>query len=141
MSTTELPNPAPYVAPEMKEFWDATAEGRLLLRKCDDCGEFIWYPRPFCPSCGSDNTSWTEASGRGVVYTFTVGHRSVVPGYRDASPYVLAYVQLEEGPKVMTNIVGVEPDQVRVDMPVCVVFHDTGQGSALFRFRPAASGQ
>ena len=68
-------------------------------------------------------------------------HRSGVPGYADALPYVIAYVQLEEGPRVMTNIVGIEPDQVRVDMPVTVVFHDTGQGNALFRFRPAASSQ
>ena len=65
MSTSELPNPAPYISPEIKEFWDATADGRLLLRKCDDCGEYIWYPRPFCPSCGSTSTSWTEASGQG----------------------------------------------------------------------------
>jgi uncharacterized OB-fold protein len=71
------------------------------------------------------------------VYTFTVVHRSGVPGYREALPYVIAYVQLEEGPKVMTNIVGVEPGAVEVGMPVSVVFHDTGEGNALFRFQPA----
>jgi uncharacterized OB-fold protein len=136
MSTGGLPSPAPYVSPETKEFWEATADHRLLLRHCDGCGSYIWYPRPFCPSCGSTETSWAQASGRGTVYTFTVVHRSGVPGYIEALPYVIAYVQLDEGPRIMTNIVGIEPGQVRVDMPVTVVFHDTGHGSALFRFRP-----
>jgi uncharacterized protein len=137
--TNPLPNPAPVVVPDTEEFWKATTEGRLLLRHCDDCDSVIWYPRPFCPVCGSLNTSWTEASGKGTVYTFTVVHRSGVPGYREAIPYVVAYVELAEGPRVMTNVVGCEPDEVRVGMPVRVVFHDTGQNSALFRFEPDPS--
>jgi uncharacterized OB-fold protein len=137
MSTAALPTPAPYQSPDSKEFWAATTEGRLLLRQCGDCAAYIWYPRPFCPACGSLSTSWAQASGRGTVYTFTVVHRSQVPGYRDALPYVIAYVELEEGPRVMTNIVGCDPADVTVGMPVRVVFHDTGEGSALFRFEPA----
>jgi uncharacterized protein len=131
-----LPAPAPVVLPEDAEFWAATAQGRLLLGHCDDCDGVIWYPRPFCPQCGSLRTSWTEASGRGTVYTFTVVHRSQVPGYRDALPYVVAYVELAEGPRVLTNVVDCEPDDVAIGMPVRVVFHDTGQSNALFRFRP-----
>lgn len=137
MSPSTLPAPAPEVSPETKEFWDATAEGRFLLRRCDACGVAIWYPRAVCPDCGSTATSWSEASGRGTVYTFTVVHRSVVQAYREAVPYVLAYVELEEGPRVMTNIVGCAPEEVRVGMPVTLVFDDTGKGSALFRFQPA----
>jgi uncharacterized OB-fold protein len=136
MSTAALPAPAPYQSPDNKEFWAATTEGRLLLRKCDDCGAFIWYPRPFCPACSSHSTSWVQASGQGTVYTFTVVHRSGLPGFRDALPYVVAYVELEEGPRVMTNVVGCDPADVTVGMPVRVVFHDTGEGSALFRFEP-----
>ena len=136
-----LPNPAPVVAPEAAEFWAATAEGRLLLARCDDCGVVIWYPRPLCPDCGSLRTSWSEASGRGILYTFTVVHRSQVPGYRDALPYVVAYVELAEGPRVLTNIVDCPPDEVAIGMPVRVVFHDTGKGSALFRFRPDPGGE
>ena len=131
-----LPNPAPAIAPDTEEFWSATAQGRLLLRHCDDCDTVIWYPRPFCPACGGFNTSWTQASGRGTVYAFTIVHRSGMPGWREARPYVVAYVELEEGPRVMTNIVGCEPDDVRVGMAVSVVFHDTGEGSALYRFEP-----
>jgi hypothetical protein len=107
----------------------------LLLARCEDCGVVIWYPRAFCPVCGSRSTSWVEACGRGVVYSFTVARRGVGP-YRDAAPYVVAYVELAEGPRVMTNVVDCHPDSVEVGMPVQVVFHDTGQGHALYRFRP-----
>ena len=138
MSAT-LPAPVPARSPETEEFWAATARGVLLLRRCDDCGTVIWYPRPFCPSCGGFSTSWTEASGRGTVYSFTVVRRSAMEGWRDALPYVVAYVELEEGPRVMTNIVECEPAEVSVSMAVEVVFHDTGQDSAVFRFRPAPS--
>jgi uncharacterized OB-fold protein len=134
--STALPTPSPAISPETEEFWAATTQGKLLLRRCDECQTIIWYPRPFCPACGSLKTSWTEASGRGTVYTFTVVHRSGVPGYQEALPYVVAYVELAEGPRVLTNIVDCEPDQVKVGMGVRVVFHDTGQGSALYRFRP-----
>jgi uncharacterized protein len=132
----QLPNPVPYQSPDNREFWTATAESRLLLRRCDECSAFIWYPRPFCPICGSLRTSWAQASGLGSVYTFTVVHRSTVPGYRDAVPYVVAYVELDEGPRVLTNIIGVAPEDVRIGMPVSVEFTDTGEGSALYRFTP-----
>jgi uncharacterized OB-fold protein len=135
--TTLLPSPAPYQSPDNQEFWAATGEGRLLLRRCEQCQSFIWYPRPFCPACGSLRTSWERACGRGTVYTFTVVHRSMIPGYRDVVPYVVAYVELAEGPRVMTNIVDVDPAEVTIGMPVSVVFTDTGEGCALYRFAPA----
>jgi uncharacterized OB-fold protein len=136
---TSLPAPAPFVNPEVKPFWDATAEGRLLLPKCEDCQAVIWYPRPFCPQCASLRVSWVEASGRGSIYSFTINRRGTadLPDYRNSGTYVLAYVELEEGPRVMTNIVDCDPDSVRIGQPVTVVFHDTGQGTALPRFRPA----
>ncbi|HZU71322.1 MAG TPA: Zn-ribbon domain-containing OB-fold protein [Acidimicrobiales bacterium] len=132
-----LPAPAPFVSLETEEFWAATARGELLLPRCDRCGSFIWYPRRFCPDCGSQDVSWVRASGRGTVYSFTIVRRGPGP-YGAASPFVLAYVELEEGPRVMTNVVGCDPEAVEVGMPVEVVFHDTGEGTALFRFRPAA---
>ena len=134
----QLPAPAPFVNPEVKPFWDATARGELVLPRCDDCQAVIWYPRPFCPECASTRVSWVPASGRGTVYSFTVNRRGTadLPEYRDSGTYVLAYVELEEGPRVMTNIVDCDPDTVRIGQPVEVVFHDTGQGNALPRFRP-----
>jgi len=142
MTVTErvLPAPAPFVLPEVKPFWDATAQGKLLLPQCEDCQAVIWYPRPFCPECASTRVRWIEASGRGTVYSFTVNRRGQadLPAYRDAGVYVLAYVELEEGPRVMTNIVDCDPDAVRIGQPVSVVFHATGEGTALPRFRPSA---
>jgi uncharacterized OB-fold protein len=135
MSPSPLPAPAPPVNPETKAFWDATAEGRLLLARCRRCQTVIWYPRAICPACSSTDTEWFEASGRGTVYSYTINHRGEGP-YREASPFVLAYVELEEGPRVMTNLVDVDHDQLAVGMPVEVVFADTGEGNALYRFRP-----
>ena len=133
-----LPAPAPVVLPEVKPFWDGTAEGRLLLPRCDDCQVFIWYPRPFCPACASTRVSWVAASGRGTVYSFTVNRRGQadLSAYKEAGLYVLAYVELDEGPRVMTNIVDCDPETVQIGQRVQVVFHDTGQGTALPRFRP-----
>jgi uncharacterized protein len=135
---TELPTSAPPVNNETQEFWDATARGVFLLKRCDDCGTVIWYPRFLCPDCHSTNTSWFEASGRGTVYSYTVPHRGQGP-WREVAPFVVAYVEMAEGPRVLTNLVEVEPADVEVGMAVEVVWHDTGEGSALYRFRPAAS--
>jgi hypothetical protein len=136
--STRLPAPAPAVNPETKEYWDATAQGRLLLKRCLDCGTVIWYPRAYCPQCASLSTEWFPSSGRGQVYSYTVNQRGE-GAYAGAVPYVLAYVELDEGPRVMTNIVDADAADLAVGLPVEVVFHDTGEGSALPRFRPASS--
>jgi uncharacterized OB-fold protein len=138
-SPSTLPAPAPNVLPEIKAFWDGTAEGKLLLPRCLECRTLIWYPKPFCPSCASTHVEWVPASGRGTVYSFTVNRRGVadLSAYRNAGVYVLAYVELDEGPRIMTNIVDCDPESVRIGQQVELVFHDTGEGSALARFRPA----
>lgn len=137
-SAPQLPAPAPQPNLETQAFWDATAEGRFLLKRCDACGLVIWYPRFLCPDCHTTETSWFEASGKGTVYTYTVVRKGQGP-YAEAAPYVAAYVELAEGPRVLTNLVEVEPDEVRIGMPVEVVWHDTGQGAALYRFKPSLS--
>ena len=129
-----MPTPVPEVAPELAEFWAATSEGRLLLRRCTACGEAIWYPRPICPFCHSTATVWEQASGSGHVYTFSVVRRGI-GAYADA-PYVLAYVELAEGPRVMTNIVDCDLDSVRIGQEVELVFHRASESTALPRFRP-----
>ena len=132
---SSLPTPTPSVNTDTKEFWAATLEGRLLIRRCNACGEAIWYPRPICPFCHSQDTVWEESAGRGRIYSFTVVRR---PGgaYAGADPYVLAYVELDEGPRMMTNIVDCDQSLLAVDQPVEVVFHKTDQEMALPRFRP-----
>ena len=135
MSTPALPAPSPAVNPETKEFWAATTDGRLLVKRCQDCDGLIWYPRAICPRCSSLHTEWFSVSGRGSVYSYTVNHRGEGP-YQGAAPFVLAYVELDEGPRMMTNIVEADETDLRVGLPVEVVFHDTGDGAALPRFRP-----
>jgi uncharacterized protein len=131
-----LPTPAPTPTAETAPFWAATGEGRLLLARCRACGHVIWYPRAVCPDCHSLDTEWAEASGRGTVYSFTVSRRGEGP-WREVAPYVLAYVELDEGVRVMTNIVDCDVDTLRIGQPVEVAFADTGEGNALVRFRPA----
>ena len=137
MSRSEplLPARAPRRNAETAPFWDACAESRLSIPRCDDCGELIWYPRRFCPFCSSRSVTYVDVSGRGTVYTFTIMRRGDGP-FRDKAPYVLAYVRLDEGPVVMTNIVGVDPGLVRIDQPVHVVWEPAGEADQIPRFTP-----
>lgn len=121
--------PAPQISPENAEFWRAAAEGRLLLRWCNDCGKPHWYPRPVCPRCFSDRTEWRPASGRGTVYTYTE-----IAG---AAPLVAAYVRLEEGVTMLSNIVGCGPGGIRIGQPVRLTFAAADNGQAVPVFEPA----
>jgi uncharacterized protein len=131
-----LPVPTPRVNAETRPFWNATAEGRLSLPHCTSCGFVIWYPRARCPECGSTDVRWQDATGAGTIYSFSITHKGQ-GAYRDAGPYVLAYVELDEGPRVLTNIVDCDPEALEIGQRVRVVFHDTGEGTALYRFTPA----
>jgi uncharacterized protein len=133
-----LPAPPPPVNPETREFWSAAADGRLLVKQCQDCHALTWYPRAICPQCSSLRTGWLQVSGRGHIYSYTVNHRGE-GAYQGLPPFVLAYVELDEGPRMMTNIVDAGDADLRVGQPVEVVFHDTGNGTALPRFRPLRS--
>lgn len=133
---SSLPTPEPHPNLETEPFWEATREGRLALPRCDECGTVIWYPRRFCPSCRSSSVSWFDASGHGTVYSFTVVRKA--PGaWSGSAPYVIAYVELDEGPRILTNVVDVDPDDVVVGLPVTVTFDPTPEGQAIARFRPA----
>ena len=98
-------------------FWDGIADGVLRIQRCEACGRHVFYPRAVCPHCTSGRLAWVEASGRGRVHSFTVVHRAP-HDYRDEVPYVVALVDLDEGVRMMTRLVDVEPADVRVDLPV-----------------------
>jgi uncharacterized protein len=134
----QLPAPHPLVTPETKPFWDATAEAQLVLATCRGCDTVLWYPKAFCSACGTFDVEWVEASGRGTIYTFTITRRGI-GSYADAGPYVMAYVELAEGPRLITNIVDCDPETLEIGQEVEVVFHPTGQGAALPRFRPVGT--
>jgi uncharacterized OB-fold protein len=123
--------PAPSVNPENKPYFDAAAEGKLVIKKCKACGAFHHYPRAICPHCFSDRTEWCDAKGRGIVYTYSVLRRGV------PEPYCIAYVTLEEGVSMLTNLVDCDFDAVKIGMPVKVVFKPSEGGPPVPMFTPA----
>jgi uncharacterized OB-fold protein len=129
--------PLPQVDEESRGYWEACQRHEVVLQRCGSCGALRYYPRALCPSCLSERTEWVRSTGRGTVYTFTVTHQNQAPGFRDTLPYVLAYVELEEGVRMLTNIVGCAPDEVRIGMPVEIVFDDATEEITLPQFKPA----
>lgn len=129
--------PTPKPTPETAPYWEAAKRGVLLLQRCRACEQHYFYPRPLCPHCLSRDVEWVEVSGRGVLHTFVVNHRPA-RGFPAKGPYVIGIVELEEGPKMMSNIVGVEPDpaKLRCDMPLEVVFEEITEAITLPKFRP-----
>ena len=131
--------PAP--DPESQPFWDATHAGTLLIRHCSDCGRFHFYPRPFCPVCWSTNVEWVEASGRATLYTWSVVRRNDLPPFNERVPYVAAVVDLDEGPRMMTNVVDCDFDALEVGMPLEVVFQPIADDVTKPVFRPRSPAQ
>ena len=122
--------PAPSVNPENKPYFDAAAEGRLLIGKCNACGKVHFYPRAICPHCFSDRTEWRPAKGTGTVYSFSV--LRPVP-----APYCIAYVTLDEGVTMLTNLVDCDFGRVAVGMKVKAVFKPAENGASVPMFTPA----
>jgi len=133
---TEPALPVPKPTNDSREFWSNAAEERLLLRACRSCGKAMFYPRPLCPACGSDALEWREASGRGVVHACTIVYRAPDQAFRARAPYVLALIDLEEGPRVMANVTDCRPDAVHIGMAVTVWFEPRGADIAIPQFRP-----
>jgi uncharacterized OB-fold protein len=115
----------PQPTPETQPFWDGCAAGELRLQRCRPCDAFYFPPRAFCPRCLSDDVAWEATSGRGTLHTYVINHRAA-PGFEPG--YAIAVVELDEGPRMMTNVVGVPntPDDLVLDMPLVVAFEDRG---------------
>ncbi len=128
--------PLPHIDEETRPWWEAAQRHELYIQKCRDCGDLRFHPRALCTSCMSSDTEWLRCSGRGKIYTFTVTNQNGSAGFRDSLPYVLAWVELDEGVKLLTNIIDCPPDQVRIDMPVEAVFDDVTPDVTLVKFRP-----
>lgn len=133
---SRLPVPEIVETEEAAPYWEGARQGRLVLPRCDRCSHVIWYPRQLCSACGSLSVSWFEASGTGHVYSYSVIRQS--PGeYIGAVPFVLAYVELEEGPRVLTNLVDFTEDPA-IGRAVRAFFEPDANGAGLLRFRPSA---
>ncbi len=119
-----------------KPFWDATKQGKLMLQRCTQCGEYVWTPQQACRTCLTETLEWTQSSGRGAIHTFTVIHRAATPAFN--APYVVVVVDLEEGPRILSDVIDVDPSNVYIGMPVEVSFEDAGEVS-FYHFRPHQS--
>ncbi len=138
MSQT-VPKPKPRPAPESLPYWQAAKEHRLALPRCEDCEQFWFPPSRTCPHCLSGNFAFKDVSGRGKVFSYVTFHRVYRPAFAEEVPYVVALVELEEGPRLLTNILGVSHEDVRCEMPVEVVFDDYDEDISVPKFKPAGA--
>ena len=139
MSAPTFPRPLPALEGDAAPYWQALAQDRIELPRCNQCGHWIFYPRPLCPRCHSTDISWREVSGSARVYTMSVVHRATHPWFLDKTPYVYAVVELDIGVRLPTTIVECAPDEVVVGMQVEPVFEAVSEQQKLLFFRPVAS--
>ena len=127
------------VTPESRPFWDGLRAGKLMLPACRSCGPFF-YPRAFCPRCHSREIKWVQSTGKGRLHAFEILYQTFNPGFQVPLPCILAMVELDEGPRLMSNLVGIDPDPnaIRCDMRIKVVFERIQNDFVLPLFRPDA---
>lgn len=130
MASKDRKIPAPVVNAETQAFWAAAKQGNFLIKRCEDCGKAHWYPRAICPFCGSGKTTWVGGSGKGTIYSFSVMRRA-------DPPYAIAYVTLEEGPTMMTNVTDCDLDAIHIGQQVKLVFKPTEDDGAVPMFTPS----
>jgi uncharacterized OB-fold protein len=129
--------PTPRPSPESRNFWEGAKDKRLMLPRCNICGQFWFPPSQRCRHCLAADFEWRESAGAGRIYSFVVYHRVYHPAFEGEVPYVVAIVELDEGPRLLTNIVGTPPDDVRCAARVRVVFDATQSGVTIPKFEIA----
>ncbi len=140
MSESTRSKPLPVITEENRPFWEGCQQGKLLLQQCSECHYYQFYPRLYCMHCNSDTLEWVEASGHGIIYSYTIIHQNKSPEFVHDAPYNVAIVQLDEGPRLLSNIVSIEATELKVDLPVTVVFDRMNDTITLPRFRPLIKG-
>ena len=128
--------PVPVPTKETQPYWDGCKQHELRVQKCAACGHHQFYPRLYCTTCMSDRVEWVKTSGRAKVLSYTIIYRPVTQAFAGDVPYVVALVTLDEGPQMMTNIVGCEPEKVHIGMPVQVTFEDWTEEISVPKFKP-----
>ena len=135
---SEYAKPLPVPTVESEPFWEGCKRRELLLPQCRGCAGYWFPPSPACPHCWSTEWDWRKASGRGAIYSFGVYHRVYHPGFESEVPYVFAIVELEEGPRLVGNVVDRKPEDLRCGLPVEVVFEDVTPDVTLYKFTTTA---
>lgn len=129
--------PRPLVDDDSRPYWEAAKEHRLCIPRCKACGTHIFYPRALCTACYSDDLEWVDISGAGEIYSYTISRRGSSPVFKDDAPYVVAVIQLAEGPRMLSNVLTDDVESVRVGQKVKVVFEDVDEELTLPKFVPA----
>ncbi|HEY8545280.1 MAG TPA: Zn-ribbon domain-containing OB-fold protein [Acidimicrobiales bacterium] len=137
-SVTVTPAAVPVPDADSRPFWEAAAEGRLVLQRCGACGRLRFPPAPVCSHCGSWDTTWDEVDGHGEVYSWVVVHHAVTPALRGEVPYAVALVELAPGVRIPGRLTGVDHDAIAAGMPVRLVFHPVEGPWPVVGFVPAA---
>jgi uncharacterized protein len=134
MSDYTKPIPIPSI--ESKPYWDGLKQHKLLMQRCDGCGKFWFPPSLLCPHCNDGRFTWSETKGTGRVFSFVVYHRVYHPGFADEVPYTVAVIELDEGPRLISNVIGIPPDQVVCDMRVKIAYDDITDAMTIPKFAP-----
>jgi uncharacterized protein len=129
--------PIPVPTLETAPYWKGCRQHQLRIQRCTACGQHQFFPRIYCTRCFSDRLEWVDASGKARVLSFTIVRRPVSPAFANEVPYVVALVTLDEGPQMMTNIIGCAPEDMTIGMPVEVTFEDLSETVSIPKFRPS----
>jgi uncharacterized OB-fold protein len=138
---SEIERPVPEITPRMRPFWKAAAEGRLVIQRCDNCGKKHFPAIEICNGCLREALRWIDVSGRGTVFSFVVMHQVYHPAFAARVPYVVADIELDEGPHIISNVIGCDLEDVEIGIPVFVEFEPpvgTATGPTMPMFRPAS---
>jgi len=129
--------PLPQPKHEDKEFWARAKKHELLLKRCGQCGNFYWYNNTMCPACLSPDIEWVKSSGKGKIWTYTITYHNPQPIWDSEAPYISVHVDLEEGTRYVARLFECKPEDVKIGMPVEVIFEDVTEEITLPQFRPA----
>lgn len=130
--------PIPAVTPEMAGFFEGARRGQLMVERCDHCGTLRFPAHDMCASCLAAGAKWVPVSGRGEIYSFNIMHQVYHPAFATEVPYAVVVVKLEEGPKFISNLIGIKPHEIKIGMPVEVTFERAGEEMMIPKFRPRA---
>lgn len=134
---SDYTKPVPTPSEDSRPYWEAARNHELKLQQCRKCNAFRFPPAEVCSECTSDDYDWRQVSGKGRVFSFVIYHRAYHPGFQEELPYVVGVIELDEGARMLSNVTGCKPEEVRCDMPVEVSFEDISDNMALPKFRPS----
>ena len=133
----EYNKPIPVPSAESQAYWEGLRDRKLLMPRCDACGKYWFPPSLLCPHCNETKWTWTSTSGRGRIFSYVVYHRIYHPGFADEVPYAVAVIELDEGPRMVSNVIGIAPDKLACDLRVEVVYQPITDTITLPKFKPA----